>query len=60
MFSFWVASADPELIMTHNFDSGDIDADEEPYEEVQFKIPIFPEPEGGGRKKKRKTKKRRR
>ena len=50
---------DPGLVIPHNFDSGDTFEDE-PYEEVQFKIPIFPEPEGGGRKKKRKTKKRRR
>ena len=60
IFTFWITSEDPELLMTHNFDSGDILDGEEPYEEVQFKIPIFPEPEGGGRKKKRKTKKRRR
>ena len=58
IFTFWITSEDPELLMTHNFDSGDILDGEEPYEEVQFKIPIFPEPEGGGRKKKRKTRKR--
>ena len=62
IFTFWINSDDPELQMTHDFDSGDILDDEEPYEEVQFKIPLLwrPEPEGGGRKKKRKTKKRRR
>ena len=62
IFTFWITSEDPELLMTHNFDSGDILDGEEPYEEVQFKIPLLwrPEPEGGGRKKKRKTKKRRR
>ena len=59
IFTFWINSDDPELQMTHDFDSGDTHEDE-PYEEVQFKIPIFPEPEGGGRKKTRKTKKRRR
>ena len=63
IFTFWITSEDPELLMTHNFDSGDILDGEEPYEEVQFKIPILPrapEPGGGGRKKRRKTKKRRR
>ena len=61
IFTFWINSDDPELQMTHDFDSGDTHEDE-PYEEVQFKIPLLwrPEPEGGGRKKKRKTKKRRR
>lgn len=54
---------DPEFIIEHNFDSSDILDGEEPYEEVEFKIPILPrapEPGGGGRKKRRKTKKRRR
>ena len=61
IFTFWITSDDPELLMTHNFDSGDT-LEDEPYEEVQFKIPLLwrPEPEGGGRKKKKKTKKRRR
>ena len=59
IFIFLENNDDPGLVIPHNFDSGDTFEDE-PYEEVQFKIPIFPEPEGGGRKKKRKTKKRRR
>ena len=49
---------DPEFIIEHNFDSSDILDGEEPYEEVEFKIPILPrapEPGGGGRKKRRKT-----
>ena len=47
---------DPGLVIPHNFDSGDTFEDE-PYEEVQFKIPIFPEPEGGGKEKREKQRK---